>query len=83
MVGWYHEGVGWGGWILMTVAMVAFWALVVFAIVTFSRSTQGSGGPPAAAGRDPVQILDDRLARGEIDETEYHARIKALRSSVH
>ena len=39
MMGWYHDGMGWGGWLLMTLAMVAFWALVVFA-VTLDSATQ-------------------------------------------
>ena len=33
MMGWYQDGVGWGGWIVMALVMVAFWALVVFAVV--------------------------------------------------
>lgn len=72
-MGWYHDGVGWGGWLLMTLAMVAFWALVVFAVVALFR-----GSEPVAARRTPDQILDERFARGEIDETEYLARRDAL-----
>jgi putative membrane protein len=30
-----------------------------------------------------MQILDERFARGEIDEDEYHARSSVLRASVH
>lgn len=81
MMGWYHDGMGWGGWILMTVAMVAFWALVVFAVLALFR-TQRSGGS-GSDRRDPMQILDERFARGEIDEDEYHARSSVLRASVH
>jgi putative membrane protein len=30
-----------------------------------------------------MQILDERFARGEIDEDEYRARSSVLRASVH
>ena len=82
MMGWYHDGVGWGGWILMTLAMVVFWALVVFAVLALFR---GSRDPaePSPDHRDPNQILDERFARGEIDEDEYHARSNVLRASAH
>ena len=79
MMGWYQDGAGWGGWLLMTLAMVAFWALVVFAVVALFRDNQRSGGSPQDP-RDPKQILDERFARGEIDEDEYHARSSVLRS---
>jgi putative membrane protein len=81
MMGWYHDGVGWGGWILMTLVMVAFWGLVVFAgLALFRTQRSGESNPDR---RDPMQILDERFARGEIDEDEYHARSSVLRASVH
>ena len=30
-----------------------------------------------------MDILDQRFARGEIDEDEYHARSAVLRTSIH
>jgi len=82
MMGWYHDGTGWGGWILMAIAMVAFWVLVVFAILAIFRDTQRTPESKPDPG-DPMQILDERFARGEIDEDEYHARGSVLRASVH
>ena len=42
----------------------------------------GSGGPGAAPGRAaPEDILAERFARGEIDETEYQERLTTLRAS--
>ena len=38
----WGNGMGWGGWLLMTLTTVAFWAVVVFGIVALFR---GSGGP--------------------------------------
>jgi len=81
MMGWYQDGMGWGGWILMTVAMVAFWALVVFGLVAIFRGTPTP--TERTERRDPRAILDERFARGEIDEHEYQARLNVLRVSVH
>ena len=84
MMGWYHDGMGWAGWLVMVVGMVAFWGLVVWAVIAIFRSTQTSttdGG--TAAHRDPLDILDERFARGEIDESEYRARADVLRAAVH
>lgn len=84
MMGWYNDGIGWGGWIAMTLMMVAFWGVVIFAVVAIFRGTTKGTGPaaPAASG-DPMRVLDERLARGEIDGEEYHARQAILRDTVH
>ena len=83
MMGWYHEGVGWGGWLVMVVGMVAFWGLAVLAVIAIFRSAQPSARGDANAHRDPLDILDERFARGEIDENEYRARGDVLRTAVH
>ncbi|HRD60296.1 MAG TPA: hypothetical protein PLZ93_01780 [Nocardioides sp.] len=44
MMGWYHDAMGWGGWMLMTVAMVAFWAMVVVAVFAIFRGTRRING---------------------------------------
>ena len=81
MRGWYQDGMGWGGWIVMSLMMVAFWALVVFAVVAIFRGTSGNTRPAdRPTNRDPMQILEERFARGEIDAEEYHARADVLRA---
>ena len=82
MIGWHHDGMGWGGWLVMVVGMVAFWALVVIAVMTLFRSSSEEAGS-RTDGRDPVDILGERFARGEIDESEYRARASVLRDAVH
>jgi putative membrane protein len=80
MMGWYGSGMGWGGWIMMTLAMLSFWGLVAFAVVAIARSLGRRDGPTEPpAGRDPLNILAERFARGEIDADEYEARAEALR----
>lgn len=82
MMGWYHDGVGWAGWVVMVFGMVAFWGLVVWAVIAIFRSTQTSSAGDVAR-REPLDILDERFARGEIDESEYRARADVLRAAAH
>ena len=84
MMGWYNDGTGWGGWIAMSLMMVAFWGLVIYAVVAIFRSTTNAAGPAdPAAHRDPMNTLDERFARGEIDAEEYHSRQAILRDTLH
>lgn len=84
MMGWYNDGIGWGGWIAMALMMVAFWGFVIFAVVAIFRGTTKAAGPAdSAAPRDPMRTLDERFARGEIDAEEYHARQATLRDTLH
>lgn len=78
---WWSDGLGWGGWILMTLSMVAFWALVVFGVIALFRSGQDGRPVRPPRERDAQQILDERFARGEIDRDEYEARLDALRAA--
>ena len=63
-------GWGWGWWVLMTIGMVALWALIIYAIVWLVRAPsadQDQQAPPES----PEQILKRRLAQGEISVEEY------------
>jgi putative membrane protein len=82
MMGWYQDGTGSGGWVVMILAMVVFWALVVFAVVAIFRGTRDSGPGNGNARHDPTEILEERFARGEIDADEYRARLDVLRAGV-
>ena len=82
--GWmWGDGWGWGGWVLMCVVMVLFWAAVITTIVLGVRYLIGSGGasgglPPYQPPR-PEDVLAGRFARGEIAEDEYRQGITLLR----
>jgi putative membrane protein len=55
---------------------------VVAAIVLIVRVVSGSGSAaPPVTGSDPRLILAERLAHGQIDETEYRNRLDTLRGS--
>jgi putative membrane protein len=72
MMGWVGMW-SWDGWFAMGLLMVIFWGLVaasVFGIVRSWRSpTEGLGGRGEA-----LRLLDERFARGEINEDEYLKR---------
>lgn len=76
---WWYDGMGWGGWIAMTLAMVVFWSLLFYGLFAIVRAAGDSRVAARAAGRDPLEVLDERFARGEIDVDEYHARREVLR----
>lgn len=82
MMGWYGDGMGWAGWLMMAVVMIAFWALVVMAGIALFRGTnRASRLDDRVAPPDPRGVLDERFARGEIDAEEYQARRAVLGQS--
>lgn len=72
MWNWHYSG--WGWWLVMSVGMLAFWAMVVWVAIVLARGN----GPKQA---DADALLDQRLARGEIDVDEYRRRLDALHHS--
>jgi putative membrane protein len=75
---WFMHDIGWGWWLLMSVGMVGFWALVIWGIVALARGgTSGLHSPKEEADR-PLDILQRRLARGEISVEEYEQLRDAL-----
>jgi putative membrane protein len=73
----YMHGVGWGWWLLMSIGTVAFWALVIWAIIALTRGASSVQLPDEEADR-PLDILQRRLARGEISVEEYEDLRDAL-----
>lgn len=74
MYGW-DNGMGAGGWVLMILSWVALIALIVWAIARLFPAISGGARREEADAETPHQILDRRLARGEIDTDEY-ARLR-------
>lgn len=71
---------GWGpgfGWIFM----ILFWGLIILGIIAVVKwltgTTGGTGSSPPKSAR---QILDERYARGEIDQQEYEQKKRDLES---
>ncbi len=76
MMGWY--GVGWGGWLLMTLMMLAFWALLIFGGLAVDRSVRRDDNRSPQGRADAERLLDEWFARGEIDEDDYRHRRDVL-----
>ena len=77
MDGW-DAGMGVAGWLLMTVFWVALIAAIVWAVANLfpgRGATESSDERPAR----PEEILDRRLARGEIDSATYDELRNKLR----
>ena len=84
MMWYWGGGVQWWGWLIMSLTMVVFWGLVIWGIYAIVTSYRRSGGGEGAAGAGQgprgdgaLRILDERLARGEIDADEYR-RLREL-----
>lgn len=69
---WWQFGMGYGfHWIFM----VAFWGLVIWAVVALIRNVRRRGG----SGEEPAQaILERRFARGELNSTEFKKMTQTL-----
>lgn len=81
MMGWGGQGYGmWGmGW-FGGILMVFFWVVIIVGIVLVVRylisgQREGSG---VTRDRDPLDILKERYARGEIGTEEYEEKRKIL-----
>lgn len=80
---WYPSGHMWGsgGWMWGgTYMWVVIFALAVLGIYAFSKSGKSSGADQAMADT-PLDILDARYAKGEIDKEDYEARRETLQSN--
>ncbi|MGN6333890.1 MAG: SHOCT domain-containing protein [Motilibacteraceae bacterium] len=77
MMDWYG-GLGWGGWVWMTLMMLAFWSLLIGGGFLLYRGIRGA--EHTSHESDAAHLLDERFARGEIDVEEYRARRELLGS---
>ncbi|WNM26492.1 SHOCT domain-containing protein [Demequina capsici] len=81
--GYMSYGVGAGGWLMGLFLVVGLAALVYVAVRLATRDRAPKVDAPAFTQAAPAptsarQILEDRLARGEIDAAEFRERVKAL-----
>jgi putative membrane protein len=76
---WHRDMWGWGmGWFGGPI-MILFWIAVIVGLVLLIRWAVRSGGRSGEdreRARDPLTLLKERYARGEIDREEFE-RIKA------
>jgi len=85
MMGWYNNGgMDTGNWVAMFLMMSIFWGAVIFAGIMLFRGTSNGRGyresdrVEGVTHRNPMDILDERFARGELENEEYEARKAVL-----
>lgn len=80
MWSWGNGSWDWGAWLPMMLFMLALLVVIGWAVVMFTR--YWTSRPPyhgsVEHANDPQRILDERFARGEIDEEEYRNRKAVL-----
>ena len=81
MYGWYGGDWGIGAWIVMALTMVLLWGGIIAFVVLLVRRPPGGSitHSPTPSHHVAESILNERFARGEIDEDEYNSRRVALR----
>ena len=78
---WHTWGMGgWPGLVLMSLAMIVFWGGLVALGVWALRSAGGSRGDRSETRPNrAVEVLEERFARGEIDQQEFEQRRTVLK----
>jgi putative membrane protein len=80
---WERHDLWWVGTIrsLVILALLIGGAILITRMIVNRAPSHAGGAPrPAAPSSEALRILEERFARGEIDETEFRARRDALRS---
>lgn len=77
MDGW-DAGMGAGGWTLMIILWIALVALIGIAIARLFPAQRDAGTTAREMDTTPERLLDERLARGEIDLETYERLREAL-----
>ncbi len=62
-------------WWWMSLAMIAFWGLIIWWVVSLTRSTNRTRQDVTPV---PEQLLAERFARGDIDQDEYRRALDTL-----
>jgi putative membrane protein len=74
---WEWHGAGMGGGF-----MWIFWLLIIFVIILLVKASSGNSASNEKRANEqretPLDILEKRYARGEIDEEEFQRRKKQL-----
>ena len=71
---WGETGFAWGwGMGFGMIGMVLFWVLIIFGIVVLVRRVSGS-----SASKTALDMLNERYARGDIDQQEFEERKRGL-----
>ena len=76
----WHSDMDWGYHLFGPLLWIVCIGVVVVLVVLVIRRFGGSGHFPAMlSGKTPLEILQERFARGEIDKEEFEERRRFLR----
>ena len=75
MEGWSMMGGAWWIWLIMILAVILIIGLLVVLLMGEDRKREDRSD----IGKSAEQILDERYARGEINEEEYKEKKKEMR----
>lgn len=85
MMGWYGSGMSGGLWVVMGLFWIVLITAIIWLVVRLLPSGARTGATPVTASDpvspqlpSPLEILDGRLAHGEIDLETYQAHRAAL-----
>lgn len=73
MIGWNNAG-GW--WWFNLIFMILFWILIILGVVALIKWLMNN---QAIGGNSAMDILKERLAKGEIDKKEFEEKAKMLK----
>lgn len=76
MMSWYGDGMGPLGWLAMGMFWLILLGLIVWLVTRLLPA--GSGEGTGSNGESPLEVLDRRLASGEIDLDTWQVQRAAL-----
>lgn len=78
--GYHMWNGGWLGWIFGPLMMIVFVGVIVAVVMLLTRGVSGPAhhAPGPSSRPDPLDILKERFARGEIDQKEFEERRRVL-----
>ena len=70
----WHWGFGFGHWFFG----ILFWVVILLLIVALVRGVSGFSGSDRKLRKSALDILEERYARGEIDQEEFERKKRDL-----
>lgn len=75
---WWMSNWGWGHMAFGGTMMVVFWGGIILLAVLLARGLGAGERRDAPSRQSPIEILQERFAKGEIDQKEYDDRRRIL-----
>lgn len=72
----WHWGFGFGHWFFG----ILFWIVILLILIGLVRVVGGFGSSEGRRDKTPLEILEERYARGEIEQEEFERRKRDILS---